>query len=40
MTFFAALEAEVGTTFAPLRMGLPAFITIWESENLLALFLR
>ncbi|KAL5560571.1 hypothetical protein UlMin_036782 [Ulmus minor] len=30
MTFFAALEAEVGTTFAPLRMGLPAFITNGE----------
>ena len=39
MAFFAALEAEVGTTFASLGMGLSAFITNGESENLLSLLL-
>ena len=40
MTFFAALEAEVDTTSAFPKMGLSAFITNGESENLLSLFLR
>ena len=40
MTFFAALEAEVGTTSASLRMSLSAFITNGEGANLLSLVLR